>query len=63
MEEQSLERISQQRCIQVEDDDNPTYVDYHVIYDKEDQEQLNGEYLVDYIIQQRFFPNGLWKSV
>ena len=60
MQEQSFDNIIRTRCIQIDDDDNPPCVDYHVIYEKEDQEQLNGEYLVDYIIQKRFFPNGLW---
>ena len=60
MLEQSLENIIKQRCIQVEDNDNPPSCDYHKILEQEDQEQLNGEYLVDFIIQQRFFPNGLW---
>ena len=60
MIEPSLENIIKYRTIQVDDDDNPPCVDYHTVLEKEDQEQLNGEYLVDYIIQKRFFPNGLW---
>ena len=63
MEEQSLENIVKYRTIQVEDVPNVEYIDYHKYNQDKDQEQLNGEYLVDYIIQQRFFPNGLWKSV
>ena len=60
MQEQSFDNIIRTRCIQIDDNDNPPYVDYHKILEQEDQEQLNGEYLVDYIIQKRFFPNGLW---
>ena len=60
MLEQSLDNIIKQRCIQVEDIPTVDYIDYHKYNQDKDQEQLNGEYLVDYIIQKRFFPNGLW---
>ena len=60
MEEQSLENIIKQRCIQVEDYEKVSYFDYHKALEKEDQEQLNGEYLVDYIIERASFPNGRW---
>ena len=60
MLEPSLENIIKHRCIEVVDEHNITYVDYHTIADQEKQEQLNGEYLVDYIIEKSFFPNGRW---
>jgi len=60
MEEQSLENICKYRCIQIEDYDNPPCVDYHKVIQEQEQEDLNGQYLVDYIIGKRFFPNGVW---
>ena len=60
MIEHSFENIIKHRCIEIIDLPSLEYVDYHKVIKQEDQEQLNGEYLVDYIIQKRFFPNGLW---
>ena len=53
-------RICKSRCIQVIDDPSIEYIDYHKVLNQEDQEQLNGEYLVDHIIEKSFFPNGRW---
>jgi len=63
MEEQSLENIIKFRPIQIVDEPVVQYVDYHKAVEQEEQEQRNGEYLVDYIIGKRFFPNGVWRSV
>ena len=60
MLEPSLENIIKHRCIKIVDEPNITYVDYHIISYQEDQEELNGAYLVDHIVEQRFFPNGRW---
>ena len=60
MEEQSLENIIKHRCIEIVDEPNITYVDYHIISNQEKQDELNGAYLVNHIIEQRFFPNGRW---
>ena len=56
-------RICKSRCIQVIDEPSLEYIDYHKVLNQEDQEDLNGAYLVDHIIEQRFFPNGRWDSV
>ena len=61
MLEQTYENIIKSRCIQVLDDDNPPLVDYHKVLEKEEQEQLNGEYLVDHIIQNAYPPVSTWK--
>ena len=63
MIEHCFESIIKYRCIQVIDEPVVQYVDYHKAVEQEEQEQRNGEYLVDYIIQKRFFPNGVWLSV
>ena len=60
MEEQSLENIIKYRAIQIDDEDNPPCIDYHRILEQKDQEELNGKYLVDYIVGKASFPNGLW---
>ena len=60
MEEQSLENIVKHRCIEIVDEPNIIYVDYHIIYNQEKQDELNGAYLVDHVIERRFFPNGRW---
>ena len=60
MIEHCFESIIKYRCIQVIDEPVVQYVDYHKAVEQEEQEQRNGEYLVDYIIGKRFFPNGVW---
>ena len=60
MEEISLEDIIKYRCVQVVNDDNPPCVDYHKVLEKEEQEELNGEFLVDYIIKNSFPPMKTW---
>ena len=56
-----LIRVSRFRCIQVADCMTTyDYIDYHKIDRYKDQEQLNGEFLVDYIIERASFPNGRW---
>ena len=62
-EEQRLVNLIKSRCIQVDDTMLPDYIDYCKALKQQDQEDLNGAYLVDYIIEQRFFPNGRWDSV
>ena len=61
-DKERLEHISFHRCIQVEDIPNIDYTDYHTYNQQKDQEDLNGAYLVDHIIEQRFFPNGRWDA-
>ena len=61
MQEQSFDDIIKTRCIQVIDDDNPTCVDYHKVLQDEEQEELNGEYLVDHIIKESYPPVSTWK--
>ena len=60
MEEQSLENIIKYRTIQVEDTPKAEYIDYHKYNQAKDQEDSNGEFLVDYIIERASFPNGRW---
>ena len=55
-----FERVSRHRCIQVDDVPLCGYVSYHNIIKSEEQEQTNGEYLVDYIVERASFPNGKW---
>ena len=50
----------QWKAIQVENIPSDDYVDYHMVIEQEDQEELNGKYLVDFIIENAFFPNGRW---
>ena len=61
MQEQSFENIIKTRCIQIVDDDNPPCVDYHKVIEREEQEQLNGEYLVDHIIKESYPPVSKWQ--
>ena len=60
MLEPSLENIIKHRCIQIIDEPSLEYIDYHKVLNREDQDELNGAYLVNHIIEQRFFPNGRW---
>ena len=53
-------RICKSRCIQVVDEPSLEYIDYHKVLNQEDQYELNGAYLVDHIVERRFFPNGRW---
>ena len=61
MEAQTLENIIKWRCIQVDDIDNPPCVDYHRVLQDEDQEELNGAYLVDHIVKESYHPVSTWK--
>ena len=60
MLEPSLENIIKHRCIQIIDEPSLEYIDYSKVLNREDQDELNGAYLVNHIIEQRFFPNGRW---
>jgi len=60
MLEPSLENIVKYRCIEIVDEPSLEYIDYHKALEQKDQEDLNGAYLVDHIVEQRFFPNGRW---
>ena len=53
-------KIKNHRCIQVADEQAESYVDYHELIEKVDQEELNGEFLVDYIIKNSFPPMKTW---
>ena len=59
-EETRLENIIKYRAIQVDEETLPDYIDYSIVLNQKDQEDLNGAYLVDHIVEQRFFPNGRW---
>ena len=61
MLEQTFDNIIRTRCIQIDDNDNPPCVDYHKVLEDKEQEQLNGEYLVDYIIKESYPPVSTWK--
>ena len=61
MLEQSYDNIIKTRCIQVVDIDNPPCVDYHKVLEQEEQDTLNGEYLVDHIIKESYPPVSSWK--
>ena len=61
MEEQSFDSIIKQRCIQIVEEDNPPMIDYHKVIEKEEQDELNGQYLVDHIIRESFPPVSTWK--
>ena len=61
MEEQSFDSIIKQRCIQIDDTDNPPMVDYHKVLEQEEQEELNGKYLVDHIVRESYPPISTWK--
>ena len=50
----------QWKTIQIEDTTSDDYVDYHMVIEQEEQEELNGQYLVDFIIEKASFPNGRW---
>ena len=54
-------KIKNHRCIQVMDDDNPPCVDYHKVLEQEEQDTLNGEFLVDHIIKESYPPVSTWK--
>ena len=56
-----LAKAAKWRCIQTDYESGVQYVDYHKVLEREDQEELNGALLVDHIIHNRFFPNGLPK--
>ena len=56
-----LENITKSRCIQVVDEQAESYVDYHELIEKVDQEELNGEFLVDFIVKNSFPPVSTWK--
>ena len=60
MIEQSYDNIIKTRCIQVVDDQAESYVDYHTLIESVEQEELNGEYLVDHIIKNAYPPLETW---
>ena len=54
-------RICKSRCIQVEETPTVEYVDYHKVLEQEEQEELNGKYLVDHIVRESYPPISTWK--
>jgi len=62
-EETRLENIIKYRAIQVDEETLPDYIDYSIVLNQEDQEELTGAALVNDIIEKSFFPNGRWDSV
>ena len=59
-EETRLENIIKYRAIQVDEETLPDYIDYSIVLNQEDQEELTGAALVNDIIEKSFFPNGRW---
>ena len=52
-------RILKFRPIAIEEESDTGYVDYHTIFEMQEQDLKNGAMLVDQIITNRFFPNGI----
>ena len=55
-------RITRSRCIQVIHETTGRYIGYHKLDEQRSQEQKNGEYLVDFVVERASFPNGRWQD-
>jgi len=51
----------QWRTIKVIDKDEDQYVDYHKVFEDHEQEELNGKYLVDFIVKKAYPSISDWK--
>ena len=60
-EETRLENIIKYRAIQVDEETLPDYIDYSIVLNREDQEELNGKYLVDFIVKNAYPSISDWK--